>query len=133
MLVRSSSMADTMSRYLIQRIQGNPGIEVLCSTEVSRLAGKSRLEELLWIDKGTGETVSKAIRHVFVMTGASPNTEWLRNSIALDSSGFILTGQGCALAPERGCSFVAPEASASAIRKQFPAGCLQLATSELEA
>ena len=47
----------------------------------------------MWQDKKTGETSTHAIQHVFVMTGASPRTEWLRGCLALDDKGFILTGR----------------------------------------
>jgi thioredoxin reductase (NADPH) len=92
MLVRSPDLAQTMSQYLIQRIEANPVIELLCSTELSQLEGADHLQQVSWIDKNSERTVHKSIRHVFVMAGASPNTEWLRGSVALDSNGFILTG-----------------------------------------
>jgi thioredoxin reductase (NADPH) len=93
MLVRSGSLADTMSRYLIQRIAENPRIELHYSTEIVDLEGDTRLEAVRWIDKTTGETSKRPICHVFIMAGASPRTEWLRGCIALDDKGFILTGR----------------------------------------
>jgi thioredoxin reductase (NADPH) len=93
MLVRSGQLADTMSRYLIQRINENPAIELHCNTEIVALEGESRLERVSWIDKTTAERSTHNIRHIFVMTGASPRTEWLRNCLALDEKGFILTGR----------------------------------------
>ena len=48
---------------------------------------------MTWQDKKTGETSTHAIQHVFIMTGASPRTEWLRGCLALDDKGFILTGR----------------------------------------
>ncbi len=93
MLVRSGGLAETMSRYLIQRITENPAIELHCRTELVSLEGETQLERVAWIDKATGETSTHNIRHVFIMTGASPRTEWLRGCLALDDKGFILTGR----------------------------------------
>ncbi|MFZ0878741.1 MAG: FAD-dependent oxidoreductase, partial [Candidatus Acidiferrales bacterium] len=91
MLVRSGGLSDTMSRYLIQRIEENPAIELHYKTEIVGLAGDTHLERVTWRDKTTGETSVHDIRHVFIMAGASPRTEWLRGCIALDDKGFILT------------------------------------------
>jgi thioredoxin reductase (NADPH) len=93
MLVRSSALSDTMSRYLIKRIEENPGIEMHYKTEIVALDGREHLERVTWKDKTSGETSIHEIRHVFIMSGASPRTEWLRGCIALDDKGFILTGR----------------------------------------
>ncbi len=93
MLVRSSELSDTMSRYLIQRIEENPAIEMHYSTELVGLDGDTQLERVTWQDKKTGETSTHDIRHVFIMAGASPRTEWLQGCVALDNKGFILTGR----------------------------------------
>jgi len=93
MLVRSESLSETMSRYLIRRITDNPSIEVHYQTEIVGLHGDGDLRGITWLDKQTGQTSTHEIRHVFIMTGASPRTEWLRGCIALDDKGFILTGR----------------------------------------
>ncbi|MBA3914252.1 MAG: FAD-dependent oxidoreductase [Acidobacteriales bacterium] len=93
MLVRSTGLADTMSRYLIQRISENPGIEMHCRTEVTGLEGEAQLEQVSWTNRATGEVSRHDIRHVFIMTGASPRTDWLRGCVAMDEKGFILTGR----------------------------------------
>jgi thioredoxin reductase (NADPH) len=93
MLVRASGLADTMSRYLIQRITENPAIEVHYNTELTKLEGDNHLEKVEWRNKMTGETSRHDIRHVFIMAGAAPRTEWLRDCLALDDKGFILTGR----------------------------------------
>jgi thioredoxin reductase (NADPH) len=93
MLVRSGQLSDTMSRYLIQRIERNPLIELHYQTEIVGLEGDSHLESVTWRDKASGETVRRDIRHVFIMAGASPRTDWLQNCVALDDKGFILTGR----------------------------------------
>jgi thioredoxin reductase (NADPH) len=93
MLVRSGGLAETMSRYLIQRITENPAIEVRYRTEIAGLEGDTHLERVTWVDKTTGETSTQAIRHVFIMAGAAPRTDWLRGCLALDDKGFVLTGR----------------------------------------
>ncbi|MFY9911932.1 MAG: FAD-dependent oxidoreductase [Candidatus Sulfotelmatobacter sp.] len=93
MLVRSDRLSDTMSRYLIQRIEENPAIEMHYCTEIVGLDGDTQLECVTWKDKKTGQKSANNIRHVFIMAGASPRTEWLRGCVAMDSKGFILTGR----------------------------------------
>jgi thioredoxin reductase (NADPH) len=93
MLVRGGELSSTMSRYLIQRLTENPQIELHFNTEITALDGGARLDGVVWQNRTTGERSSHAIRHVFVMTGASPRTEWLRGCLALDEKGFILTGR----------------------------------------
>ncbi len=100
MLVRSSGLADSMSRYLIQRIAENPAIDLRCNTEIVSLDGNTHLECVSWRDKVTGQTSAHEIRHLFIMAGASPRTEWLRGCVAMDDKGFILTGRD--LDPLRG-------------------------------
>jgi thioredoxin reductase (NADPH) len=92
MLVRSSELSDTMSRYLIRRIEENPKIEVHYQTEILRVDGEDHLERVTWREKKNGDVSEHKVRHLFVMTGASPRTEWLRGCLALDSKGFVLTG-----------------------------------------
>ncbi len=93
MLVRSGGLSGSMSRYLIRRIEENPGIELHCKTEIAALDGGTHLERVTWQDRSSGETSVHAIRHLFIMAGASPRTEWLRGCLALDDKGFILTGR----------------------------------------
>lgn len=93
MLVRSGRLSDSMSRYLIRRIEENPVIQVHYRTEIVALEGDTHLERVQWQDKTSLETTSQNIRHVFIMTGASPRTDWLRDCLALDDKGFILTGR----------------------------------------
>jgi thioredoxin reductase (NADPH) len=91
MLVRGAGLAETMSRYLVRRIEETPNITLLPHTEVVALEGDDRLERVQWQTRGR-EPETQEIRHVFMMTGASPNTAWLRECIALDDKGFVLTG-----------------------------------------
>jgi thioredoxin reductase (NADPH) len=90
-LVRGVSLADSMSRYLIQRIEQAPNITIHCRTQIVAMAGGEHLEEITWRD-GTGAEERRPIRHVFSMAGASPNTDWLRGCVALDDKSFVLTG-----------------------------------------
>ena len=92
MLVRADGLADTMSRYLIRRIEENPAIDLRVQTEIVALEGNGHLESVRWRDNRNGNEETNAIRHVFIMTGAVPNTHWLEGCVALDSSGFIKTG-----------------------------------------
>ena len=81
-----------MSRYLIRRIEEASNISVHPCTEVVSLHGDSYLERVELLDNQTGERRWQETRHVYLMTGASPNTEWLRGCVALDDNGFVLTG-----------------------------------------
>jgi thioredoxin reductase (NADPH) len=90
-LVRRDGLADTMSRYLIRRIEENPNIELLTHTEIVALEGNGRLERVRW-RAGEDAVATRDIRHVFMMTGAVPNTAWLNGCLALDEKGFIKTG-----------------------------------------
>jgi len=92
LLVRGPGLNDTMSRYLIRRIEQTPNIRVLKHMEVVGLEGGDHLEHVLWRHNETGETERKDITHVFLMTGAEPNTAWLNRCVALDEKGFIKTG-----------------------------------------
>jgi thioredoxin reductase (NADPH) len=92
MLVRASELSDTMSRYLIERVENNPKVSVHYNAEIIGLDGDWHLEKVQWRDKATGEETTCLIRHVFLMTGAVPSTKWLEDCLALDSKGFIITG-----------------------------------------
>jgi thioredoxin reductase (NADPH) len=98
LLVRSDGLADTMSQYLIRRIEQNPNITLLPHTEIAALAGEKHLQRVTWRDNHTGATETREIRHLFIMTGAVPNTAWLENCVTLDSKGFVKTGPD--LSPE---------------------------------
>jgi thioredoxin reductase (NADPH) len=93
MLVRSGGLSHTMSRYLIRRITENPAIELHYYTEIVALGGNGSLESVIWRDSATDESSSHSIRHLFIMTGASPRTDWLKGCVAMDDKGFILTGR----------------------------------------
>ena len=92
LLVRSGGLAESMSRYLIRRIEETPAIVLRTNTEVVALEGSEHLERVRWRDNLNGNLETHDIRHVFVMTGAVPNTHWLDGCLALDEKGFIKTG-----------------------------------------
>ena len=92
MLVRGDGLADTMSRYLIRRIEDNPAVDLRTQAEIVALEGDRHLERVRWRDNRTGILETSNIRHVFMMTGAVPNTGWLERCVALDDKGFIKTG-----------------------------------------
>ena len=98
LLIRSAGLADTMSRYLIRRIDETPEITLLPHTEIIALKGRDHLERLTWQNNQIGETEEKDIAHVFVITGAIPNTDWLDGCVALDNKRFVKTGPD--LSPE---------------------------------
>ena len=91
-LIRSQGLAETMSRYLIRRIEENPRITLHANTEIEALDGQDRLECVRWRNNRTRQVEVHNIRHIFVMTGASPNTGWLDGCVAMDDKGFIKTG-----------------------------------------
>ncbi len=91
-LVRSGGLAETMSRYLVRRIEEHPKVELHPYTEVCALEGETRLERLRWRNSRTGETESRSIRHVFILAGAIAATQWLDGCLALDEKDFIKTG-----------------------------------------
>ena len=90
LLARSSGITDSMSQYLIRRIEESPNISFHPSTELTTLAGDSHLQSISWRGKDGPET--RAIRHVFLMIGAVPNIGWLGECVAADRRGFLRTG-----------------------------------------
>jgi len=87
-----------MSRYLIRRIEQSPKITLLPRTEITALDGEKHLGRVTWRDNRTGRTETRNIAHIFIMTGAVPNTAWLDNCVTLDNKGFVKTGPD--LSPE---------------------------------
>jgi len=92
LLVRGPCLAKTMSQYLISRIEASPRITLMTWTRIEELEGAKDLERVRWRNTKTNTDGVLEIRHVFVMTGADPNTEWLKGCLELDANGFIKTG-----------------------------------------
>ena len=93
MLIRSKTLSDSMSKYLIERIQASPRIQVYYETEITSLSGQKTLERVEWKGPSGEKSWERPIRSLFVMIGAIPNTEWLRGCTTLDARGFVLTGR----------------------------------------
>jgi thioredoxin reductase (NADPH) len=93
LLVRSDGLADSMSRYLIRRIEEHPAITLRTNTEIAGLEGNGRLERVQCRNNQTGNQETLEMRNVFVMTGAAPNTGWLDSCLVTDEKGFIKTGR----------------------------------------
>jgi thioredoxin reductase (NADPH) len=91
MLVRSDGLAESMSRYLIRRIEETPNISLHARTQLTGLDGSDRLERISWTRRD-GQPEARDLRHVFLMTGAQPNTGWLQGCVVLDEHGFVKTG-----------------------------------------
>ena len=91
MLVRSDGLTESMSRYLIRRIEDTPNISLHTHTQLTALDGSDRLERVSWTRRN-GEPEARDLRHVFLMTGAQPNTDWLQGCVVLDAHGFVKSG-----------------------------------------
>jgi thioredoxin reductase (NADPH) len=105
-LIRSAGLAESMSRYLIRRIEETATIVLRPYTEIVAVEGGDHLEFVRWRNSQTGQTEKHEISHLFVMTGADPNTRWLNGCVALDDKGFIKTGLD--LSPENLSAVVWP-------------------------
>jgi thioredoxin reductase (NADPH) len=91
-MVRADGLAESMSRYLIRRIEENPRITLHTRTQLTALHGESHLKGVTWRNDATGDSHDRDIGSVFLMTGATPNTAWLDGCVALDDKGFVRTG-----------------------------------------
>jgi len=92
LLVRAQGLSDSMSNYLIRRIEEMPNITLHTKTQITALEGDAQLERVIWQTAPGDTPETHAIGHVFLMTGAVPATRWLRGCIALNDKGFVLTG-----------------------------------------
>jgi thioredoxin reductase (NADPH) len=91
LVVRRRELSETMSQYLIARIEADPRIAVLQHTEVRGLAGATHLEEVTLEDNHSGARRTVACQGLFCFIGAVPATAWLGDGVSLDRSGFVLT------------------------------------------
>ena len=92
LVIRGQTLATSMSRYLVERIEQSPRIHVLYQTEVTTLLGDGALEGLVLRHNADGTTSTLAVGGLFVFIGATPSTNWLGGQLALDGHGFVLTG-----------------------------------------
>ena len=95
LVVRSSSLAESMSRYLLDEIEASEQISVRLGTEVVGADGDNRLESLTLRDRASGRETAEPASALFVMIGARPRTDWLPERVERDSSGYVLTGNDC--------------------------------------
>ena len=91
-LVRGASLAASMSHYLAGRLEADPKISIEFDVEVTALHGTDHLETVTLRNAKTGTTRVVDTSALFIMVGASPNTEWLSGLVNLDSKGFVITG-----------------------------------------
>jgi thioredoxin reductase (NADPH) len=91
-LVRGRGLAESMSRYLIQRIENTPNVTLRARTQIETLEGNDGLERIGWRHLDSGERETRGIRNLFLMTGADPNTGWLEGCVLLDDKKFVKTG-----------------------------------------
>jgi thioredoxin reductase (NADPH) len=92
MLVRGPGLAESMSRYLIQRIEDSANVVLRARTQIDALEGAGSLERVRWRHVDSGKSETRSIRHLFLMTGADPNTAWLKRCVLLDDNNFVKTG-----------------------------------------
>jgi thioredoxin reductase (NADPH) len=92
-MVRAGNLSDTLSDYLVQRIDQSPKITLHVRTEITELDGDTLLRRVTWTDRSSGKGETHAIGNIFVMIGAEPNTDWLNGCLTLDGKGFVITGR----------------------------------------
>jgi thioredoxin reductase (NADPH) len=91
-VIRARDLADSMSNYLIRRIEECPNITLHTRTRITSLQGADHLEQVSWRSESDTQDQQHDIGHVFLMLGAMPNTRWLDGALVLDERGFIKTG-----------------------------------------
>jgi thioredoxin reductase (NADPH) len=96
LVVREEDLAASMSRYLADRIEQAPNVDVITHSEVRAVTGNGALEAVVIEDNRTGERRTLPARALFVFIGAEPHTAWLGDQVALDESGYVLTGHEAA-------------------------------------
>ena len=92
LLVRRNSLGAKMSHYLVDRIESTGNIEVRLNTEIKSCHGNEQLEALELWDNRTEQANVMPARYLFVFLGAAPRTDWLKDVVACDARGYVLTG-----------------------------------------
>ena len=94
-LIARRPLSETMSQYLIERIEAQPNIDIVVGCEIAALEGSgSDLQSVTWRDRKAGTETRRPIRYLFSFIGAEPNTDWLvASGLKLDPRGFVLTGE----------------------------------------
>jgi thioredoxin reductase (NADPH) len=101
LLVRGSSLGDSMSRYLIDRINETDNVEVLTNHVVASVRGEARLETITLGNPGTGATKDVPAAALFIFIGTAPRTNFVEGVVERDAQGFILTGRDLMVSGER--------------------------------
>ena len=105
-VIRRDSLAETMSHYLIERIEADPRIELLTNTEVRDVHGDGHLADVTLEHTPTGDQRTVPCAGLFCFIGAQPATGWLGDAVVLDPDGFVLTDRPARRGP-RGPAFAA--------------------------
>jgi thioredoxin reductase (NADPH) len=92
LLVRGSSLAATMSQYLIDQIKQTPNIQLWAHASVAEIHGDTHLEEISVLCSDTNKVERVPANAMFIFIGASPRTDWLAGVVERDERGFVLTG-----------------------------------------
>jgi thioredoxin reductase (NADPH) len=95
-IVRGADLTKSMSQYLIEELQTRPNVSVIANSEVVAADGRRELETLVLRNAVDGTERHEPTHGLFVFIGADPNTEWLKNFVATDERGFVLTGESAA-------------------------------------
>ena len=120
--IRREDLTQTMSQYLIERIEADPNIELRTRVEVKGLAGSDRLEQVTLGDLDTGEHQEVPCSGLFCFIGARPETAWLGGGVRLDPDGFVLTDRQLAESPDADASASAPLPFETSVPGVFAAG-----------
>ncbi|MBY0280245.1 FAD-dependent oxidoreductase [Candidatus Binatia bacterium] len=123
LLVRAARLDAGMSRYLVERIEGLPNVEVVTGAHLTRLEGTDgTLEAVSWRRQGADDETTRPVRHLFLFIGADPNTDWLAGSgVALDQHGFVDTGGEAADRPsDEGRGVGTPRAARRPLETSVP-------------
>ena len=128
MIVRASGLEASMSRYLVERIENHPAIEVRTSSEVSAARGDGHLESLTLLDRNDGACEEVQASWLFVFIGAQPRTDWLGKDVVRDGRGYVVTGPDLVRAGEQGTWPLAraPYALETSVPGVFAAGDVRL-------
>ena len=95
MVIRGGGLGASMSRYLIERIEAAPNIELMFNAEVTGLQGgqDGSLTRVRWRSRLSGEDSLLDVRNLFLFVGADPATGWLEGcGVVVDRAGFVVTG-----------------------------------------
>ena len=98
MVIRGGGLGASMSRYLIERIEATPNIELVFNTEIIGLDGSEEgsLQRVRWRSRLGGDETAVEIRNLFLFVGADPATDWLDGcGVMVDRGGFVVTGAQC--------------------------------------